>query len=335
MNTVLFWLKNARYVALPQSVMPAVMAVLLAVGSEDFKIIPALAAVVGAVVAHLGMNLADDYFDYRMKSDSVRNRLLHQGFRARIAKCDYLTSQTATPKQLLIAVFVFLAVAGGLGGIVMLYRGVTILYIAFVGLFLGIFYSCPPLKLSYLGLGDIVIGIMFGPLLMSGVYFAACGELTGFAVFASVPVGILVMNIIFTHSIMDRHADRAIGKMTFATLLTGNKALLTAGFMVCFAPFFVVTAGVWLGFMHWLYLAVFMVIPRAVWLFCSMYRFLQNEKAEVRREIWLGRMENWQRITASGLDWFMVRWYASRNLLTSFCFLMMVIHIILQITHFK
>ena len=46
-----------------QSLMPAVLAVVLAIGAECFNIYLALLACLGVACAHLGMNLADDYFD--------------------------------------------------------------------------------------------------------------------------------------------------------------------------------------------------------------------------------------------------------------------------------
>ncbi|MDR1006604.1 MAG: prenyltransferase [Bacteroidales bacterium] len=326
-----FWLKNSRYVALPQSVMPAIVALSMALPSGHFDFVQALLAFAGVIFAHLGMNLADDYFDYRNKSDVVRNRLHHQGFRARIAKCDYLTSGKATSKQLLVAVIAFLLIAASFGTIILLYRGITILVLAFAGLALGLFYSCPPLKLSYYGLGEIVIGIMFGPLLMTGVYFAACGQIDGTIIFTSIPIGLLVMNIIFTHSVMDQHADKAISKMTFAILLNKKSYIRFAAFLFNFLPFIILLVGVLLGMVHWLYLIAFLTLPHAIWLFDSISLFLDNDKAKQSPKKWLGRMENWQAIKDAGLDWFMIRWYASRNLITSFCIIIILINIILAL----
>jgi len=58
-------MNNARKIALPQSVLPCITAIVLSIGQDGFVwplIIPIL---LGVCAAHLGMNLADDYFDYR------------------------------------------------------------------------------------------------------------------------------------------------------------------------------------------------------------------------------------------------------------------------------
>ena len=55
--------------------------------------------------------------------------------------------------------------------------------------FLGVFYSAPPLKLAYRGLGEPVIGLIFGPLLMLGVYYSACGDMDASVLWISLPFG--------------------------------------------------------------------------------------------------------------------------------------------------
>ncbi|MEE0895968.1 MAG: prenyltransferase, partial [Bacteroidales bacterium] len=82
MNKVRVWIKNARSTSLMQSVMPAILAVVMAFGSEDFSIWASVVAVLGIVAAHLGMNLADDYFDYKVGTSESRKHLVRQGFRA-------------------------------------------------------------------------------------------------------------------------------------------------------------------------------------------------------------------------------------------------------------
>jgi 1,4-dihydroxy-2-naphthoate octaprenyltransferase len=331
MKKIGFWFKNSRYMSLPQSVMPAVLAISMALQKEDFSVLLSLAAFVGIIFAHLGMNLADDYFDYKHKSSEARQALEHQGIRARIAKYEYLTSRKATPKQLLRVIIIFLAIAASLGAIVLYYRGITVVVIAAITFIMGFFYSCPPLKLSYRGLGDLTIGIIFGPLLMIGIYFASCGQINNSIVISSLPVGFLVMNVIFTHSILDRKADEAVGKKTFATLLDKKSSLLICSFLLNFLPFLFLLIGVVVGYLHWAYLVVLVVLPRGVWLFWSLKKFLNDEQINLHPAKWLGRMENWQQMQQAGIDWFMIRWYCCRNIISTYCELFVLINIILAL----
>ena len=83
MNTIHFWLKNSRDISLPQSSLPCLTAIVLCIGQEGFVWWLALPVLLGVCAAHLGMNLADDYFDYRhvsrllsdISSKSIRARM--------------------------------------------------------------------------------------------------------------------------------------------------------------------------------------------------------------------------------------------------------------------
>ena len=174
------WLNNARSVSLMQSSMPALLAVVLAIGQPGFNLWLAILAVVGVMCAHLGMNLADDYFDYRADMLSDRDKVIRRGFRAMTEKYPYLTDGSVTSGGLLSAIFSFGGVAAFCGALIFLVRTLSngftgmcgswwIVVVAVLTGFLGWFYSAPPLKLAYRGLGEPVIGVIFGPLLMRGV----------------------------------------------------------------------------------------------------------------------------------------------------------------------
>ena len=81
---------------------------------------------------------------------------------------------------------------------------------------MGISYSGKPLRLGYYGYGELLIGLMFGPLLMIGVQYAACGVLDGRIVLVGIAVGLLVTNILYSHSVLDAQADAQMEKLTLA-----------------------------------------------------------------------------------------------------------------------
>jgi 1,4-dihydroxy-2-naphthoate octaprenyltransferase len=325
MNIIRVWYKNARPRALPQSVLPSVLAVCLSVAAPDFSWWLALLAVAGVAAAHLSLNLFDDYFDYRKNKTDYRDHMAHEGIRARIGKCTYLASGMATLRQLRTASICFLLLALVLGAVILYFRGTVILYITVAAALLGISYSAPPLRLSYHGLGEPVIGLIFGPLNMLGTYYASCGEIGGNVVLLSATAGLWVMNIVYVHSILDFIPDKKIGKRTLAVLLNHTTAMLTALFLILFAPYFFLTYGVLAGNLSPYYGFLLLTLPMAVALFYLMVEYVRHPERKFAPKWWMGPMTDWQMIQRIGIDWFMIRWLLARNLLSLFCLITIVL----------
>jgi 1,4-dihydroxy-2-naphthoate octaprenyltransferase len=221
-----------------------------------------------------------------------------------------------------------------MGGIILTVRfNWLIVLIAFLTLFLGISYSGFPFKFSYIGLGELIIGIIFRPLLMMGVYIASANRLDSSVVLASIPIGLLVVNILFTHSFIDKKADESANKMTFARLLKTNKANLTASVLFNFIPYLIIVVGVVLKYLHPLYLLIFLVLPRSIWLIKSLFEFAKSENANVAKPPkYMGNMGNWEKFQIAGVDWFMARWLGARNILSLFCIVIILVNIILWLS---
>lgn len=328
MNTIRFWIKNARVQSLPQSVLPAVLALCLAIPFADFSPLLGILGILGVVCGHLGLNLFDDYFDYRKKKTDYRESMVHEGFRARIGKCIYLTSGEATLKDLLLASSTFSVIALIIGAVILYFRGEGILYFMFLTAFLGISYSGAPLRLSYRGFGELLIGLIFGPMVMTGVFYAACGVINSMIILISIPVGLLVANILYVHSILDFHPDKKIGKYTLAVLLDNPRKMLVVLSIILFAPYLIITFGIVKGYLSVWFTLLVLTLPMAIALFHMMISYIQNPTQKFSPSRWMGPMNNWQRIEAAGIDWFMIRWYLARNLLSSFCFIVMILSFI-------
>ena len=327
MKKLLFWIKNARSIALPQSLLPAILAITMAAKYEEFSLWLSLIALIGVVFAHLGMNLADDFFDYRQKTTEIRSQLTDSGKKAHI-KCHYLLSGEATEKQLLMAMCSFLAIAGTCGFIVLLFRGWHIALVAILGLILGIQYSGKPLKLGYHGLGEVLIGILFGPLLMIGMQLAASKVFDQSILIVSICVGLLVINILYSHSIMDMFADEKSNKMTLARLLKNRRPILIASALFNLLPFCIIVISTILGITHWSSLITLLLLPMAIYLIYSLTAFVDKKEIPLEPKWWMGPMDMWDKVKAAGIEWFMIRWYMCRNLVTFFCLILIIVNFI-------
>lgn len=328
MGKIKFWIKNARPISLPQSMLPALTAVALSVGAGSFSVIAAIASVIGVACLHLGMNLLDDWFDYKVGSAEARQSVANEGFRGRMIKYPYLTSGEATPSQLVKAVCCFMGIAAVMGLIVMYLRGPMILGWVAACLVIGVSYSGGPLKLGFRGLGEMVIFIMFGPLMMTGVYYAITGTLDWKITWLSIAVGLLVANIVYSHSVLDAIPDQKMGKKTMAHLMGSGKGQILLSALLNTVPYIMVVIAVVLGQLHPAFLAVLLVLPMSLWLVGSLNDHVTGKDVELEPKKWMGNMGDWEKYKQAGIAWFLLRWLNARNIVTRFCLILIVVNFI-------
>ncbi|MDR2620039.1 MAG: prenyltransferase, partial [Propionibacteriaceae bacterium] len=284
---------------------------------SSFNVWAALCGFIGVAFAHSGLNLLDDYFDYTGGAVARRQALADGGIRARMGKCAYLTDGL-TIKDVAKAGAGFLAIAAGFGVVVFVFRGYGTVAFAGVALVLGYLYSGPPLRLSYHGLGEVVTGIIFGPVLVSAAYFVACGRVDAVAIWVSIPSGLLTINILNAHAIMDFDPDKAAERTTLVVAL-GSKARglwVAAGLLI--ASYAAVGLGVAYGALTKLSLAVALTLPVTFEFWRLIREYVDHPAVDYPPKPWYGPCGDWELIRKFGIDWFMVRWYLSRNLLMYF-----------------
>lgn len=318
MRRIIFWIRNARPMALPQSLIPGITALVLAAGKSGFSIWLGVLAMFGVSMAHLSLNLFDDFFDYRKKESGYRDTLAREGIRARTVKCPYLQSGEVTMKQLFFVAVVFGCLAVMSGGLIFLFRGWFIAGLAGVTAVIGLSYSGGPLSLSYHGFGELVVGVLFGPFLMIGIDYSACGQFDRYVVWLGIAMGMLVANVLYTHSILDYEADIRAGKHTLATVLSEDWSRYLVSIILTTGPCVIVYQLVLTDLVSRWYLLTLLILPWSAELLFSIWKHLEVPYLFVKPKGFWGPMENWGSIEAEGIDWFMFRWYLSRNILIGF-----------------
>ena len=81
-----------------------------------------------------------------------------------------------------------------------------------IGIFFGFSYSNRPIRWSYHGLGEILIGFCYGWLPIAAGFFLLTGHFSGQVFLFSIPVGLSIFNVILINEFPDEEADRAVGK---------------------------------------------------------------------------------------------------------------------------
>jgi len=187
-----------------------------------FDITLLLLTFLGLALIHMGLNVANDYFDTLLGADPANRRPTPFSGGSRSILYGLISMSGA--RALYTALF---ASGSAIGLYLALTRGlVPILGLTALGLFLAYFYTAPPLKLAYRGLGELAVGTGFGPVIVMGTYFVQKQAFSVDALVASIPIGILIMLILYVNEIPDAEFDAIAGKRHLLTRFTREQALL-------------------------------------------------------------------------------------------------------------
>lgn len=169
----------------------------------------AVLAILGVALLHLASNVFNDYFDVKSGTDQANTKYFQQysgGSRAIEMRLIDLkgTRNVAT---------VFALIALGIGLYLTYAVGTGVLIMGLIGLFCGFFYTAPPFRLvARRGIGEITIGMAFGPLITMGMHYVVTGAYSWDAFFFGIPVGLLTTNILLINQIPDTEGDASTGK---------------------------------------------------------------------------------------------------------------------------
>ncbi len=207
------WLIATRAAVLIMTFLSAAIAGILAFQAGSFHFLPWLAMTLGLILAHATNNLLNDYTDHRRGVDRDNY------FRAQYGP-QPLEHGLLTERQLLgYAAFTgLLAVACGVYLIAL--RGSLALLLMGLGAFFVVFYTWP---LKYIGLGEIAVIIVWGPLMVGGGYYVTTGAWDWNVVIASLPYALGVTTVIFGKHIDKYREDQVKGIHTLPVII-GEKA---------------------------------------------------------------------------------------------------------------
>jgi 1,4-dihydroxy-2-naphthoate octaprenyltransferase len=179
----------------------------------------------GIILAVIGVETFNEYFDSRIGTDRVFN-----------------------PRDLppMSSAVFWIGVAAFIGayavGSWLAYRGGwPIVAFAVLGGAAAIFYVAPPIRWAYRGLGETVIGLSYGPWMVLGSLSLHTQALSWGALLASLVPGFLIASLAVVNAIPDFHQDRLVGKRNLVVRLGRRRGvalylgLAAAGLVVALA----------------------------------------------------------------------------------------------------
>ncbi|MDA4126913.1 MAG: prenyltransferase [Thaumarchaeota archaeon] len=228
------WIKEFRapFLLLPAIFVPVGIAIAWKHGSIDLP--SAVLTFVGVLCLHISVNVLNDYFDFRSGLDLATTPTPFSG------GSTVLPAGKLTPRSVLIAGILFLAVGMMIGSYFILRSAFDPILLGIVAIagFSVLAYST---ILSRLGVGELVAGLNFGPLLIIGSYYLQTGRVDLEPFLVGIALGMLVAGVLYINEFPDTIADANVGRRHLivrwgkAKAATRFKALVGGAYLVILA----------------------------------------------------------------------------------------------------
>jgi 1,4-dihydroxy-2-naphthoate polyprenyltransferase len=204
--------KALRAFSLPVSVLPVLAATAAVVPFSHWNWPVLVAAALGAGLLHCAGNLLNDYFDFRSGVDHKLDDDANRPGRV-------LVKGQMQPPEVLAEAGACLAIAAALTAYLVWACGWQVLLFGAAAAVSLYVYTGPPFAMKYHAMGEGLIFLTFGPLLMLGAAFTQTHQLEMAAMLASIPVGLATTAILVGGSVRDRDEDSQAGITTLSKVI--------------------------------------------------------------------------------------------------------------------
>ncbi len=208
------WVLGARPRTLPAAVVPVAVGTAVAVGHSggaldgDIIVWRAFAALVVSLSLQVATNFVNDYADGARGTDDRR-----------VGPIRLVASGLASAVEVKRAALSAFAVAGLAGAALAVAVGWELVAVGAVSMLAGWAYTGGPRPYAYLGLGEVFVFVFFGLVATVGSFYVQTEEVTGLAVLAAVPVGLLAVALLVINNLRDIPGDTESSKRTLAVRL--------------------------------------------------------------------------------------------------------------------
>ncbi len=200
------WLLAARPKTLPAAAAPVIVGTAVAISQGVFTFLPALAALLAALLIQIGANFANDVFDFKKGADTTE----------RLGPMRVTQAGLLSPQQVMTGMWLAFGLSVLIGLYLVFIGGWPIVVIGILSILSGIAYTGGPFPLGYNGLGDLFVFIFFGLIAVCGTYYVQALTVSPAAIWASLPIGLLATAILVVNNLRDIDTDRSTGKKTLA-----------------------------------------------------------------------------------------------------------------------
>ena len=208
------WILAARPATLPAAAVPVIVGAAGALSDgAKFRGAVFIMTMICALLIQIGTNFANDYSDFARGADTE----------ARLGPVRVTQSGLIDQGSIKRGIIVAFGLAVLIGGYLVYVGGWPIVAIGVLSILSGLAYTGGPYPLGYHGLGDIFVFVFFGVIAVTGTAYLQSGHWSELPFLLSIPIGLLVTNILVVNNLRDLPTDIAAGKRTLATRI-GDRA---------------------------------------------------------------------------------------------------------------
>ena len=204
------WWRAFRFHFTSASFMPGILGGMIA-WTTDGQFLPGyfLLVMLGLILNHMALNMTDDYYDFRHLVDIFAAN----GENPYTGGSRTLSAGLIQPHKMRQVFTLFYIIAIVIGLYLGMMRGAFIIFLLALGFFCAFFYTAPPIKFGYRGLGEIAQLLCFGPGIGLGAYYVQTQRISWEAFWGTLPFGIMLFSMITINEIPDYFEDRKGGKL--------------------------------------------------------------------------------------------------------------------------
>jgi len=319
-----FWFEASRGYSLPMSVMSWCVPFLFAV-IDGGNILYGIIALIGVLFAHAGVNLFDDFVDYILERRSVRKGL-KENFDLQKGKCAYLLSGEANLIHLFIVLSLCFLIAFLCGIFLAVKTGVAVLFIMLAAAIIGILY---PL-FSFVALGEVAVGVMFAPLLYTGVYYVMTKTFSAELLPIAISTGLLTIGLLHAHMFLDMDFDKKNNKVTLCSLAGNRDNAVRNQVIIMVLAYLNIVVNMFFGLSK-IYILSFLSVPTAIILYKLMKCDCYKKRRKIRTNLFFGPLGNLKKYKDVDVRAFIIKFSVARNVMVEFTILICIAKIISEI----
>jgi len=256
LDAVSKFLYAARSIILVISAQAAVIAGLLAAAEGRFAWLEFVLVLIGFVVAHMISNLSNDYYGFKRGHDTPDSPRMRYTVHP-------LASGVLETRTLIAGLGILALIGAGITAYFVTERGWLAAGFVVPGIALMWLYDAAPVPLKSIGLGELAVFLVWGPLMVGGGHAVITGQVSVEAIAVSIPYGLGVMSILTGKHIDQMAFDASKGNRTLPVLL-GEPGARALNRIVMALMYVLIAALIALGRLTPFAAVVVLALPRAL-----------------------------------------------------------------------